>query len=908
MGDYQFASTQDLLVDVVTDIRKVGIRNITTTVVEPSQQKKRKRSTNSELTALSLKAKIRKKREATTPIRRGLPEGCNYVFADGSRDARDNKELSIQQRFFELQESGIKDFIIKLNITKSVWDGRKFSHSYGTAYMNIFINDPPENGTCSIRLPEYDAQGKEVWVEADTGRSLIDKFQLSCRDWVDPNDHSIRKYVFKIVEKTPKGNQTTMLYSGTLDEITAVFPVGEFHLYAEIHEEAGAYAVYDINPKFPTTLPDQDDYEAVNIDAWLKAETALGNQARVAQILLADASIRKSACWFDLECQMKQKGLDLASLDPDKMNDREKEEYNELMRTITNANTEALQSAQQNLQFSNLDQLEQGASTLYSITSNLVGSGPLSKTLDMEGRNAAVDLIEKMSEGFKTISVPDPNKLKSFIESTTGAAMAVMDGLNSILYSNDPKEIPLTDFERAASMPYDTDIPEGEDPDIPEDPEEALRNNAMKLTRIRAIEQVKKMTSLIDEIGETTIMNSVLGEELRTKTPLGVQMTMTKLGGSNIVGRDLDFDGRPDKPLKYTFEASKTVIEFPLGFCPSEPGFVRDRNRLKDEPCEGQWGLVLKEWETITATYPGTAKRLNYVTKQIDIDLYGDGGGKIPVKEINGTITLTIERMKEKDETKVSISKDAPETQTVNVTDRLYVLKKREKQPIIYHNASVPHPFSTLNVQLEIEDPLNTKMVLLARFEKLPTVKACDFVKIVNEIEGSDEDYVDWYLGSPDIQSRSGPWYIGVAYLKIDENDNVTNYIQDMESCENSGMDSVTLDDTFAGMPFYKIRLYTAGMYFFDTVAEEWDGVGIEMLNTSKLVTSAQVNHLTSFATGFFPQPNHIDFEFIFAEASFQDNLTIFLLMIVSLLFYFIMMIWATCKDKKDAKAVSILS
>ena len=107
------------------------------------------------------------------------------------------------------------------------------------------------------------------------------------------------------------------------------------------------------------------------------------------------------------------------------------------------------------------DTLEQGASTLYSITSNLVGDGPVSKTLDMEGREAAVDFIEKMADGFKQVEVPDPNKLKSFIEGITGSAMAIMEGLNSILYSDDPSEIPLTDFEKAADMPYDTDIPEG---------------------------------------------------------------------------------------------------------------------------------------------------------------------------------------------------------------------------------------------------------------------------------------------------------------------------------------------------------------------------------------------------------------------------------------------------------------
>ena len=60
----------------------------------------------------------------------------------------------------------------------------------------------------------------------------------------------------------------------------------------------------------------------------------------------------------------------------------------------------------------------------------------------------------------------------------------------------------------------------------------------MKLTRIRAVEQVKKMVALVDDIAETTIKNSVLGEEMRTKSPLGMQMIMTKLSGRNTVGKD----------------------------------------------------------------------------------------------------------------------------------------------------------------------------------------------------------------------------------------------------------------------------------------------------------------------------------------------------------------------------------
>jgi hypothetical protein len=73
------------------------------------------------------------------------------------------------------------------------------------------------------------------------------------------------------------------------------------------------------------------------------------------------------------------------------------------------------------------NQLQQGSSVLFAITSNVVGNKLLSKTLDMQGRTQAVQLMQNMAEGFSNINVPDPNKLKPFIESVTGSVMAIMD-------------------------------------------------------------------------------------------------------------------------------------------------------------------------------------------------------------------------------------------------------------------------------------------------------------------------------------------------------------------------------------------------------------------------------------------------------------------------------------------------
>ena len=50
----------------------------------------------------------------------------------------------------------------------------------------------------------------------------------------------------------------------------------------------------------------------------------------------------------------------------------------------------------------------------------------------------------------------------------------------------------------------------------------------MKITRNEAIQQVKKMVQLVDDIAATTIKNTVIGEEIRTDSKLGAKMIMAK--------------------------------------------------------------------------------------------------------------------------------------------------------------------------------------------------------------------------------------------------------------------------------------------------------------------------------------------------------------------------------------------
>ena len=64
----------------------------------------------------------------------------------------------------------------------------------------------------------------------------------------------------------------------------------------------------------------------------------------------------------------------------------------------------------------------------------------------------------------------------------------------------------------------------------------------------------------------------------------------------------------------------------------------------------------------------------------------------------------------------------------------------------------------------------------------------------------------------------------------------MTDVIKDMKSCEESGIMDAKLGKDF-GTPTYDLRIYTGGMYFFEAEGENWDGVGITIINSTKVIT-----------------------------------------------------------------------
>ena len=163
---------------------------------------------------------------------------------------------------------------------------------------------------------------------------------------------------------------------------------------------------------------------------------------------------------------------------------------------------------------------------------------------------------------------------------------------------------------------------------------------------------------------------------------------------------------------------------------------------------------------------------------------------------------------------------------------RLDLLKLRRKPPLIYHNFNVSNVFATINIQIKFmtndsTDEIfeNSRMILLLRHEKLPTLNNCDLVQAVSTIKHrTNESYADWFIGNKFV--KKGKWYLAVASLKT--NSKIENIIQDMKSCQESNLNLKMLSWKFQ-ISNYTLRSFIGGAYYFDESREEWDGYGINV-------------------------------------------------------------------------------
>ncbi len=78
--------------------------------------------------------------------------------------------------------------------------------------------------------------------------------------------------------------------------------------------------------------------------------------------------------------------------------------------------------------------------------------------------------------------------------------------------------------------------------------------------------------------------------------------------------------------------------------------------------------------------------------------------------------------------------------------------------------------------------------------------------------------------------------------------------------------------------------------------------------DTNLEMTHCSSNHLTSFAGGLVILPNEINFENVWANASFTQNPIIYSVVIAMICIYILFLVWARFMDKQDLKKLNVIS
>jgi hypothetical protein len=89
-----------------------------------------------------------------------------------------------------------------------------------------------------------------------------------------------------------------------------------------------------------------------------------------------------------------------------------------------------------------------------------------------------------------------------------------------------------------------------------------------------------------------------------------------------------------------------------------------------------------------------------------------------------------------------------------------------------------------------------------------------------------------------------------------------------------------------------------------DLSTGKWSSEGVDVESDTSI--SFTHCHLTTFAGGWIVVPSAINFDYVFANASIEKNLTIYATVIILACLFILFVIWGRYMDKQDVKKIGV--
>ncbi|XP_076032915.1 polycystin-1-like [Oratosquilla oratoria] len=677
----------------------------------------------------------------------------------------------------------------------------------------------------------------ECFVSPTIGYALISEYAVSCKDWKDPEDAGLKSYMYHYYKETDNGEMKTALVSNSLPDVKLVLPYGTIGLYCDITDIYGATTTIFVG-NLTSAMPDQEAIVSYGANAVLDKLHATGDQATLSMVMVALLSINQA----------------VSSVSSD--NNLTHAEVMEKLGEDAQMNTDSLKMFAETMSFVSLEGIDTGMSFLNSFMDGVSESKLAAFSLDMEGRAICLELLEKMGLGLDEIQVAAPVQLETILSGSINTVSSLMSVVDIILENN--TVVAPTDEAKSESWDYETEITDV-NMEVPTDPIEQRRQNVLKTTREKAKQQVKYMMKIIGDITTKVEKKTVPGEQVSATAPNGASITIAKIR---------------EQILQKGFEISaggmdKGRVVFPQNFCPS-------RYEYTDTDCNKVISITVILWPQLTHSYPESAKLLTRLGSVVTVKIKVDGK---PVDVANEKYPITIEIPRQPEDVSLPLR--------VNTSE---LMDDLNNYPLIYHYFNVTRQDSGYIFEIEpVDKPLPERLVLLIDNGRLPTPKK--YLRCLFRSNFTVENSVyQHFTDNFENGNRTGKFYVGIGVLS--DNIDITTLRKNHTFVKKDFVGAFDLDYTF--------RVITAGCYYFNESLGEWVADGLKINNATNNRTSCSAYHLTSFGLGFFPAPNTINFDLVFANMGFIDNVTLYVTLSVILAFLIVMLIVGRWMDRKD--------
>ena len=150
-------------------------------------------------------------------------------------------------------------------------------------------------------------------------------------------------------------------------------------------------------------------------------------------------------------------------------------------------------------------------------------------------------------------------------------------------------------------------------------------------------------------------------------------------------------------------------------------------------------------------------------------------------------------------------------------------------------------------------------------------------------------------------------YYVGLSLIElpIEQIDCANKSLNTIETLLNITQNLTSHSNQTSFTDNFWLRIYLSGCYYTNETSYAWSSYGMEIMSDSNIThTHCQSNHLTTFAGGFIVLPPAINFNYVWANASFVQNPVIYSTAIALVCFYILLGVWSRWMDVKDGRKV----